>query len=173
MDQSDLDLLQAVPMHHLESIVKTRRIPLSLLPPHKELHAGTPTSPPLSAEIILELVNHLFNPRTIAIELQELGEFETAILRELVECGGRANSRDLAFYLTCAGLLTPSKKAGPVVFDPLHTSLPNMPLQPPQYPPAHAHGVFEMALRRLLALGLVFWGRQTNFVGSDYTSGTL
>ena len=41
MDQSDLDLLQTVPMHHLESIVKTRRIPLSLLPPNKELHAGT------------------------------------------------------------------------------------------------------------------------------------
>jgi len=173
MDQSDLDLLQTLPTSHLESVVKTRRIPLSPLAPNQEPSVGTPTSPSLSPETILELASHLFNPTSITALLQELGEFETTILRELVTCGGRANSRDLAFYLTCAGLLTPSKKGGPVAFDPLQTSLPNTPLQPPQYPPAHAHGVFEMAVRHLLALGLVFWGRQTNFVGRDYSNGTL
>jgi len=173
MDQSDLDLLQTLPTSHLESVVKTRRIPLSPLAPNQEPSVGTPTSPSLSPETILELASHLFNPTSITALLQELGEFETTILRELVTCGGRANSRDLAFYLICAGLLTPSKKGGPVVFDPPQTSLPNTPLQPPQYPPAHAHGVFEMALRHLLALGLVFWGKQTNFVGRDYSSGTL
>jgi len=173
MDQSDLDLLQTLPTSHLESVVKTRRIPLSPLAPNQEPSVGTPTSPSLSPETILELASHLFNPTSITALLQELGEFETTILRELVTCGGRANSRDLAFYLTCAGLLTPSKKGGPVVFDPPQTSLPNTPLQPPQYPPANTHGVFEMALRHLLALGLVFWGKQTNFVGRDYSSGTL
>src|SRR2546430_12881196 len=109
MDQSDLDLLQTLPAYYLESVVKTRRIPLSLPAPNKEPPAGTPTSPSFSPETILELASHLFNPTAITAVLQELREFETAILRELVACGGRANSRDLAFYLTCAGLLTSSK----------------------------------------------------------------
>ncbi|HEY4035085.1 MAG TPA: helicase-associated domain-containing protein [Ktedonobacteraceae bacterium] len=172
MDQSDLDLLQALPTSHLESIVKTRRIPLSVLASNREPPAGTSTSS-LSPDVILELAGYLFNPNTVAIIVQELGEFEIAILRELVACGGRTNSRDLALYLTCVGLLTPLKKAGSVVLDSPQTSLPHMPLQPPQYPPAHAHGVFEMALRHLLGLGLVFWSKQTSFAGRDYTSGTL
>jgi hypothetical protein len=174
MDQSDLDLLQAIPTYHLDSVVKTRRIPLS--PLDSKSSAGTPTSPSLSPETLLELASHLFNPTSIAVMLQDLGEFETAILRELVACGGRANSRDLALYLTCVGQLTPSKKAGSVILDSPQTFLPNvpsnLPAQPPQYPPAHAHGVFEMALRRLLTFGLVFWGKQTNFAGRDYTNGT-
>lgn len=173
MDQSDLDLLQAVPMSHLESIVKTRHLPLSVLAPNREPPVGTPISSSLSPDTILELAGYLFNPHSITAVIGELGEFETAILHELVACGGRANSRDLAFYLTCVGLLTPSKKAGSGIFDPLPKSQPNTPLQPPQYPPAHAHGVFEMALRHLLGLGLVFWSKQTNFAGRDYTNGTL
>src|SRR5260370_28731687 len=133
MDQSDLDLLQTLPTSHLESVVKTRRIPLSPLAPNQEPSVGTPTSPSLSPETILELASHLFNPTAITALLQELGEFETTILRELVNCGGRANSRDLAFYLTCLGFLSPSKKIGPIVFDQPQTSLPNTPLQPPQF----------------------------------------
>src|SRR5437879_5690429 len=104
MDQSDLDLLQAIPTYHLDSVVKTRRIPLS--PLDSKSSAGTPTSPSLSPETLLELASYLFNPTSIAVMLQDLGEFETAILRELVACGGRANSRDLALYLTCVGQLT-------------------------------------------------------------------
>ncbi|HEX3640269.1 MAG TPA: hypothetical protein VHV10_03150, partial [Ktedonobacteraceae bacterium] len=176
MDQSDLDLLQAIPTYHLDSVVKTRRIPLSPLDSNKESPAGISTSSSLSPETLLELASHLFNPTSIAVMLQDLGEFETAILRELVACGGRANSRDLALYLTCVGQLTPSKKAGSVILDSPQIFLPNvpsnLPAQPPQYPPAHAHGVFEMALRRLLTFGLVFWGKQTNFAGRDYTNGT-
>src|SRR5262249_32781549 len=49
--------------------------------------------------------------------------------------------------------------------------MPPQPPQPPHYPPPHPHGPFEQALRHLLLLGLVFWGRQTNFAGRDYTSG--
>jgi hypothetical protein len=49
--------------------------------------------------------------------------------------------------------------------------MPPQPPQPPHYPPPHPHGTFEQALRQLLLLGLVFWGKQTNFAGRDYTSG--
>jgi hypothetical protein len=173
MHQSDLDLLQAVPMSHLESIVKTRRLPLSVLASNREPPVGTATSSSLSPDAILELAGYLFNPHSITAVVEELGEFALAILRELVACDGRANSRDLAFYLTCVGLLPPSKKAEPVVLDSSPTSLPNRPLHPPHYPPAHAHGVFEMALRHLLGLGLVFWNKQAHFTGRDYTNGTL
>ena len=172
MNQSDLDLLQTVPTYHLGSIVKTRHIPFSQPNFNKASLTGISTSPSLPPEAILELANHLFDPTSIAVVLQGLGEFETAILRELVACGGRANSRDLALYLTYVGLLTPSKKPGSASFDAPPTSSPTLPLQPPQYPPAHAHGVFEMALRRLLTFGLVFWSKQTNFAGRDYTNGT-
>ncbi len=169
MHQSDLDLLQAVPMSHLESIIKTRRLPLSVLASNREPLVGTATSSSLSSDALLELAGYLFDPNSITTILEELGEFALAILGELVTCEGRANSRDLALYLTCAGLLTPSKKAEPVVLD----SPPNAPLHPPQYPPAHAHGVFEMALRHLLGLGLVFWHKQAHFTGRDYTNATL
>ncbi len=172
MDQSDLDLLQEVPIDHLKSVAKTRRIPISVLEPNKEVSVETSALAPLSSDAFLELAGYLFDRTFIALILQELGEFEIAILRELVACGGRANSRDLALYLTSAGLLTPSRKAESAVLGPPPTSLSNMPLQPPQYPPAHAHGVFEMALHHLLTLGLVFWGKQTNFAGRDYTNGT-
>ncbi|HXZ03385.1 MAG TPA: helicase-associated domain-containing protein, partial [Ktedonobacteraceae bacterium] len=40
-----------------------------------------------------------------------------------------------------------------------------------QYPTPHPHGLFEHAVHRLLLLGLIFWGKQTNFVGRDYASG--
>ena len=172
MDQSDLDLLQTVPTDHLKSIAKTRHIPISVLEPNKEASAETSAWPSLSSDTILELAGYLFDRTSIALILQELGAFESAILRELVACGGRANSRDLALYLTSAGLLNPSRKAESAILGPPPTSLSNMPLQPPQYPPAHAHGVFEMALHHLLTLGLVFWGKQTNFAGRDYTNGT-
>ena len=111
MDQSDLDLLQTVPTDHLKSIAKTRHIPISVLEPNKEASAETSAWPSLSSDTILELAGYLFDRTSIALILQELGAFESAILRELVACGGRANSRDLALYLTSAGLLNPSRKA--------------------------------------------------------------
>ncbi len=173
MDQSDLDLLQTLPVHHLESVIRARRLPLSLLLLDKEALAGNDIPACLSPEKLLELANQLFNSTSMTTVLQELGEFETVILRELVACEGRANSRDLALYLTCVGLLTPHNKAESGVLTSPPTLLSHMPLQPPQYPPAHAHGVFEIALRHLLILGLVFWGKQTHFVGRDYSNATL
>jgi hypothetical protein len=172
MDQSDLDLLQAAPTDHLKWVAKTRHIPIAVLDSNREVSVETSAWPLLSSDALLELAGYLFDQTSIALILQELGEFETAILRELVACGGRANSRDLALYLTSVGSLSPSRKAESVILGPPQTFLSSMPLQPPQYPPAHAHGVFEMALRHLLTLGLVFWGKQTNFAGRDYTNGT-
>src|SRR5579883_2029515 len=90
-------------------------------------------------------------------------ELDAAILRELVSCGGRANSRDLALYFTNAGLLTTEKPAHGLPEAPRSQSGLSV-----QYPVPQPHGVFELALRRLLGLGLIFWGKQTNFVGRDY-----
>jgi len=157
MEQSDLDLLQTVPPYHLQSLVKARRMPLST----KGQNSSNPS--PLSASpTIVEVAQHLFNQPTISEAIRSLNDTEGLILRELVACGGRANSRDLALYLTSSGTLYPVKGTEPVAALEQNTLL---------YPPAHPHGVFEQSLRHLLMLGLLFWGKQTNFAGRDYTSG--
>ncbi len=181
MEQSDLYLLQNVPPYHLQALVKTRRSSFPL----KEQQVES-TADPASTNIP-EIAHHLFDPRTIRDAIQSLSEIEALILRELVSCGGRANSRDLALYLTTAGLLNAPKSKRDTT--PLSTpsaagtSISTSSLErgtggrhssqggPPQYPAPHPHGVFEQALHRLLLLGLLFWGKQTNFVGRDYASG--
>ena len=154
MEQSDLDLLQTVPSYHLQSLAKARRLPLSA--------KGQNSSPsPLSSSpTLVEVGQHLFNPAVISEAMLSLNDTEGLILRELVACGGRANSRDLALYLSSNGSLS-SAKGSEAVLD--QNSM--------LYPPAHPHGVFEQSLRHLLVLGLLFWGKQTNFAGRDYTSG--
>ena len=154
MEQSDLDLLQTVPSYHLQSLAKARRMPLSA--------KGQTSSPsPLSSSPTLsEVAQHLFHPEVISEAILSLNDTEGLILRELVACGGRANSRDLALYLTSNGSLSAAKGSEAVLEQ--HSML---------YPPAHPHGVFEQSLRHLLVLGLLFWGKQTNFAGRDYTSG--
>jgi hypothetical protein len=175
MDQSDLDLLQMVPAYHLQSVLKARH--LSLAP----LSLGGPVGNPASSlppAVLQDLAQDLFAPTALAAVITQLDELDALILRELVACGGRSNSRDLAFYFSCTGLLEPGKKLeGGDLSDtqePVRSSLltaPLLPLQPPQYPPAHPHGAFEQALRRLLVFGLLFWGRQSILAGRDYTSG--
>ncbi len=170
MDQSDLDLLQTVPAYHMQSVIKARHLPLSPLALNSAPATPAASSSPTAAT--LEIARYLFVASAIADVLRELSELETLILRELAACGGRANSRDLALYFASIGQLTaPGKTAPDNVSDSPRSHLPTMPLQPPQYPPAHPHGPFEQALRRLLLFGLLFWGRQTNFAGRDYTSG--
>jgi Helicase conserved C-terminal domain len=182
MDQSDLDLLQIVPSYHVQTMMKSRHIPLSSLALNEgsPLGTGVLTSYPVAA--LQEIARYLFDPDALNAVLTNLEELPALILRELVSCGGRANSRDLALYFSCAGLLEPTKKtASPVepAENPLaaaniqriHHKIPPQPPQPPHYPPSHPHGTFEQALRQLLMLGLVFWGKQTNFAGRDYTSG--
>ncbi|GAC1374057.1 MAG: hypothetical protein NVS2B12_38020 [Ktedonobacteraceae bacterium] len=183
MDQNDLDLLQTVPPYHLQTVARTRRMPLSSLAlntiagaaPAANAPAASSASSTSSASspaLVLEVAQYLLNTGSIREVLQELDELELAVLRELVLCGGRTNSRDLALYFLNAGLLPGEKKAAAA---PVTTQgalyQPITLLQPPQYPPAHPHGVFEQAVRHLLIVGLVFWGKQTNFSGRDYTSG--
>ncbi len=165
MEQSDLDLLRTVPGYHLQAVIKARRVPVSLKMQAGERTTSTSSSSDSSANM-LEIAQHLLAPSSLATTLQSLDELDRAILQELVSCGGRANSRDLALYFTNAGLLSAEKSPH---------ELPEVPHSPMalsvQYPIPQPHGIFELALRRLLSLGLVFWGKQTNFVGRDYSSG--
>ncbi|HLJ36381.1 MAG TPA: hypothetical protein VKU38_22165, partial [Ktedonobacteraceae bacterium] len=171
MEQSDLDLLHTVPTYHLQSLVKTRRLPIATKG-HGVSANATPTTPTtsattgnLSAAPILEVQDvaaSLFKSAAISEALRSLNPVEHVLLRELVACGGRANSRDLALYMTSSGLLNMGK--GP-------ETLPIYGLGGSLYPTPHPHGAFEQALHRLLLLGLLFWGKQTNFAGRDYTNG--
>src|SRR5579859_5060659 len=105
MEQSDLDLLQAVPPYHLQSLAKLRRIS----PSPKGQSVSTPTLS--SAAPVVEIAQYLFHPSTIYEALRSLNDTEALILGELVACGGRANSRDLALYLSSSGALNPVKGA--------------------------------------------------------------
>ena len=158
MEQSDLDLLQAVPPYHLQALVKLRHVPVGSSGQSNDTHAKTSVSAPT----IPEIAAYLFETVTINEAVHGLNETEGLILRELVACGGRANSRDLALYFD-----TYWKLNAPTTRDVSTTTEHSGAL----YPTPHPHGAFEQSLRRLLLLGLVFWGKQTNFAGRDYTSG--
>ena len=177
MEQSDLDLLQTMPPYHLQAVIKARHVQS----PPKVQSSGSSSETPSSASSsplnTIEIAQSLFDPISIQEALGSLNDLEKIILHELVLCGGRANSRDLALYLTYEGVLAPVKKDEPTT----NHEMLGLPSAPPrgyqpgaalQYPVAHPHGLFELALRHLLLLGLLFWGRQTNFAGRDYTSGT-
>ena len=173
MEQSDLNLLQNVPPYHLQAVIKSRQIARALSRPLLGEQTDT-VLPDASSMTIPEVAQYLFNPSAIREAIRSLEEIERLMLRELVDCGGRANSRDLALYLTSKGLLNPAK--GKRQTRPLPGSNPagTSPIVvhgPPQYPTPHPHGPFEQALRHLLLMGLVFWGKQTNIVGRDYASG--
>jgi hypothetical protein len=169
MEQSDLNLLQNVPSYHLQAVIKSRRGPIYRAP-------DRPPPPETSSMNIVEVAHYLFNPSASLEMIRDLDETEQLILRELVVCGGRANSRDLALYLTRKGLLNPAKskrQTRPLSGgNPAGVSVSAMITHgPPQYPIPHPHGIFEQALRHLLLLGLVFWSKQTNIMGQDYASG--
>lgn len=159
MEQSDLDLLHTVPPHHLQSLVKLRHMPIA----SKGQNSASPAKTSVSAATIPDIARYLFEPVSIHEAIRSLNDTEGLILRELVLCGGRANSRDLALYFAISGEVNAASGGGgetPVITE--HSGL---------YPTPHPHGLFEQSLRRLLLLGLVFWGKQTNFAGRDYTSG--
>lgn len=171
MEQSDIDLLQSAPLYHIQAVIRARHIPIPLKGTTTD--TTTNTTATTSNINILEVARYLFDDNAISAVLQELGEVETIILWELTSCGGRANSRDLALYLTNAGLFSsaPPTTSSGTRPDGEHPPAHSLGTLPPQYPVAHPHGLFEQALRHLLVLGLLFWGRQTNFAGRDYTSG--
>jgi hypothetical protein len=165
MEQGDLQLLQTVPAYHVQAIMKARMADDRFIQ-----NAPGPFTEDLEA-----LAAYLFEPRSCRSVLQALDDAESCMLRELVACGGRANSRDLALYLSSPGspfATHMQEKSGSV------TASPAVPLTSRQavtglslYPAPHPHGAFEQALHHLLLQGLLFWGKQTNFVGRDYSSG--
>ncbi|MGB8344268.1 MAG: helicase-associated domain-containing protein [Ktedonobacteraceae bacterium] len=179
MEQNDLDLLQTVPSYHLQTLIKTRRLPLAAQEPGSTMNREPTapdaiTSPP--ERLSTEIGEHLFAPEAVADALSDISDLEQLILRELVACGGRANSRDLALYFTKARLLD-SGKDSTMNREPTgqgQATAPALYLQDQDsalYPTPHPHGPYEQALHHLLVKGLLFWGRQTNFAGRDYTNG--
>lgn len=160
MEQSDLDLLHTVPPHHLQSLVKLRHMPIA----SKGQNSASPAKTSVSAATIPEIARNLFEPASVREAIHSLNDTEGLILRELVVCGGRANSRDLALYFAISGAVNATSGGeGETSVITEHSG--------GLYPTPHPHGLFEQSLRRLLLLGLVFWGKQTNFAGRDYTSG--
>jgi hypothetical protein len=169
MQQSDLDLLQTLPPYHLQAVIKARGISVvgkTQSAASSEAGAINPSSVPLA-----DIAQSLFAEEALRDVLAHLSALEMSILHELVLCGGRANSRDLAFYFSSAGLLSPARQSADSEMSRQTPSAPRAYITAPQYPVANPHGTFELALRQLLLLGLLFWGRQTNFAGRDYTSG--
>ncbi len=169
MESSDLDLLQMVPHHHLQAVLKARDIPVTLKVPPTEAPLG-PVAHSSSA-LLSEIAQALFDSDALHSVLTGLGTLEASILRELVWCGGRTNSRDLALYFTSANLLSPAKQTTDDEAISSNLTSPRAYIVAPQYPVANPHGLFELALRQLLLQGLLYWGKQTNFTGRDYTSG--
>jgi len=172
MNQNDLLLLQTAPPYHLQAIVKTRRLPVSI---HGQ-NVNKQNDP--SSMTITEIAQYLFDPTSCIDTLSGLTEMEKSILHELIACGGRANSRDLALYFSCLQVplddaSEPERKTSSTAdsSNGSSTSLPHHRVVTLQYPTPHPHGFFEQAVHRLLLLGLLFWGKQTNFVGRDYASG--
>ncbi len=167
MEPNDLLLLQAVPSYHVQAILKTRHAAQTVAGKRVELDPA--------AQDLTELAEYLFEPHACRELLRELGDAEVCILRELVACGGRANSRDLALYFSSPdspfAVVVPMQekssltRSAPVMVAGHPTTLPSL------YPAPHPHGPFEQALHHLLVLGLLFWGKQTNFVGRDYANG--
>jgi Helicase conserved C-terminal domain len=172
MNQNDLLLLQTAPPYHLQAIVKARRLPVSV----NGQDVNKPNDP--SSMTITEIAQYLFDPTSCIDTLSGLAEKEKSILRELIACGGRANSRDLALYFSCLQVSLedasePDRKSSSLADSSKGSSRsqPHHRLVTLQYPTPHPHGIFEQAVHRLLLLGLLFWGKQTNFVGRDYASG--
>ncbi|HEX4714834.1 MAG TPA: helicase-associated domain-containing protein [Ktedonobacteraceae bacterium] len=171
MELSDLHLLQTVPPYHVQAMLKTRLTALSSA-------SQNGNSAPDAASVNLdEIADYLFEPRACREVLRALDEAEACVLRELVGCGGRANSRDLALYLDSPGSpfashIHAQEKSESFAVHASSTLTPRHAAGAPSlYPTPHPHGAFELALHHLLLLGLLFWGKQTNFVGRDYSSG--
>ncbi|GCF10182.1 helicase-associated domain-containing protein [Dictyobacter arantiisoli] len=174
MDQNDLELLQMVPLYHLQAIAKACHLSTTLRVFSTAISASSDLSATPSTPVVLEMAHYLLDATSIGEMFNELDEFEVSLLLELLACGGRANSRDLALYFQGAAPLGTvhseemrilALNAGVQIYQP-GTSL-----QPPRYPVPHPHGTFEQAVHHLLLLGCVFWGKQTHFVGRDYASG--
>ncbi len=95
-----------------------------------------------------ELAQRLFYEPSLREALRELSSPQRAILRELARCGGQAPNFDLRAYLIAAGWIPGSGRA-----------------------PDAQISLYDLALGRLLGLGLVFWGRLDLLGSREYASG--
>ncbi len=183
MEHIDIELLQSAPALHMQTVLKTRNLSTNQVV--NETSASSTLTPD-------EMARYLFDPNALSRVLESLDQLEIAILKELVASRGRANSRDLALYFstimpateatlppvrpsyvqgyntTSEGVSASHSHGSMRITGTSFSSNGNSPLQ---YPVAHPHGLFELAVRHLLLLGLLFWGKQTAFVGRDYASG--
>ncbi len=159
MEQNDLDFLQSVPPYHVQAIVKARHLSPTKKAQSNDVSPGTTSA-------LDEIASSLFAPTAIREALAALSDLEARLLRELVRCGGRANSRDLALYMSYSMLHNADE--GQIQVARVRGQAP---VSAPLYPVAHPHGIFEQALRHLIMLGLLFWGKQTSFADHDYASG--
>lgn len=195
MEQNDQDILQTVPQPHLQTVARARRLSqvLALLndvatgtvPANSEL-LNTATSG-ISPRLAHSLVPLLFDSQELQALLAQLSEAEAIVLREVVDCGGRVNSRDLAFYFQRKlgwGAEENEQEQDPgsdgEYARPVESNAGNAAqivaqvqelLLATRYPTPRPHGVFELAVYQLLKWGLLFWGKQTHFAGHNYLSG--
>jgi hypothetical protein len=95
-----------------------------------------------------EIARRLFAEASLREALRGLSQPQWAIMRELARCGGQAPNFDLRAYLIAAGLIPGSGRA-----------------------PDAQINLYELALHRLLVLGLVFWGRLDALGAHGYASG--
>ena len=174
MEHIDVELLQNAPALHMQTVLKTRNISAK-----SNQNDGNGSLAPTPTE----MAQSLFAQHDLLQVLRSLDQLEASILKELVASRGRANSRDLALYFSTIisvpestlPPVRPSYVQGHATNDDAIVSTTLSPLSPGstslQYPVAHPHGLFELAVRHMLLLGLLFWGKQTAFVGRDYASG--
>ena len=169
MKPSDLELLGTIPLYHLHTLARSRQISLTDATPDPNVSGDASASAELG-----EVARQLFDLEVVSDLVRTLGEGEWLILRELVHCGGRANSRDLAFYCHSAGLLSTRPQTGGQLNEIGIVDAYGIENAPRliTYPPAHPHGPFEQAIRSLLLAGLLFWSKQTSFASREYSSGT-
>lgn len=95
-----------------------------------------------------EIARRLFYAPSLSEALRGLSTPQWAILRELARCGGQTPNFDLRDYLIVVGLIPGSGRA-----------------------PEARVSLYELALDRLLGLGLVFWGRLDMLGAREYASG--
>ncbi len=108
-----------------------------------------PGSPAGAGSLDLEdMARRLFAEPSLREALRGLSQPQWAILRELARCGGQASNFDLRAYVIAAGWIPGSGRA-----------------------PDAQTSLYELALSRLLSLGLVFWGRLDMPGAREYASG--
>jgi hypothetical protein len=95
-----------------------------------------------------EVARRLFHEPALREALRGLSQPQWAILRELARCGSQAPSFDLRDYLIAVGHIPGSGRA-----------------------PDAQTGLYDLALSRLLRLGLVFWARLDMPGAREYASG--